>query len=563
MSHHWIERNIIRTEDLNIPCGDLKGVGNVFFQRLKSHGSKIAQIQAATGEKDSFESLLQRSVRTAIALQKRGIKKGDIVTGCSDNHLNACVPILASFFIGAIPCSLDPTLSNIEMENLIASVKPKIVFTIKESLESVVRYTKAAGLESEIVVFGDTEQYTPFSEFLQPQPEEDDFAPITVEDSSETCVIYFSSGTSGFPKGICINHYYYYHHSPLIPPAKNNDVDVQRQMYENYIRKNFTTSFLTYGSMYWNSSGMGLFLSAITGVTRLLSSDFNAKEFWYLVDKYSVSGVFLTPYQITELVKCGKPSDVSCESLVRINTGGSSLSKRITFELQELLPETDIVPCYGQTEVGILASFQLHNKTQRELYKKDPDVVGMPMRGVTYKIVDPETEEILGPNCPGELRVKSKTVMNGYYNRDFSNRYDKDGWFRTGDVVQYDEDCYFYVVDRLKEMLKYRGWHIPPAILELELSHHPAVRQSVVVGRKHEEDGDHPMALIVLEDNYKGKISEQEIVEYIDKRVQEKQRLRGGVIFIDNIPLTPSGKVKRKELKVKYCTGYPKRPSIQ
>lgn len=99
-----------------------------------------------------------------------------------------------------------------------------------------------------------------------------------------------------------------------------------------------------------------------------------------------------------------------------------------------------------------------------------------------FKVVDSETDEILGPNQPGELRVKSKTVMNSYYKRDCSNRWDKDGWFRTGDVVQYDEDCYFYVVDRLKEMLKYRGWHIPPAILELELSHHPAIRQSVVIG---------------------------------------------------------------------------------
>lgn len=99
------------------------------------------------------------------------------------------------------------------------------------------------------------------------------------------------------------------------------------------------------------------------------------------------------------------------------------------------------------------------------------------------QVVDPDTEEIRGPNEEGELRVKGLSIMNGYYNRDCSNRYDKDGWFRTGDVVRYDENCFFYVVDRVKEMLKYRGWHIPPAILELELSHHPAVKQSVVIGK--------------------------------------------------------------------------------
>lgn len=565
MSNYWLEGNIIKTQDVNFSADELGGLGNVFFQRMKQNGSKVAQIYAPTGEKDTFESLLQRCVRTAIVLQKKGIKKGDVVTGCSDNHLDACVPVIASHMIGAIPCSLDPTLSSIELEKLISDVKPKIMFTVQSSLKEIKYFTKKLKLKTEIVVFGNTEECTPFSEFIEPQEGEHEFKPIFIEDPMETASIYFSSGTSGFPKGICLNHYYYCHHSPLLPPAQNNDVDKPRQIYEMNIKKSGTT-FLTYGSLYWSSSGAGLFLSAITGVTRLLCSTFDAKEFWYLVDKYRVSGVFLTPFQVTELVKCGKPKDASCDTLVRISTGGAALSKKYVFALQEILPETDIVPTYGQTEVGVLTSFQLHNKTQRELYKRNPEIVGLPMRGIWYKVVDPETEEILGPNQPGELRVKAKTVMNGYYNRDFSNRYDKDNWFRTGDVVMYDENCYFYVVDRLKEMLKYRGWHIPPAILELELSHLPAVRQSVVIGRKHEEDGDHPMALIVLEESYKGKITEEEIEKYIESKVQDKQRLRGGIMFIDSIPLTPSGKVKRQELKVlaneQKCWKYAKRPSI-
>lgn len=276
----------------------------------------------------------------------------------------------------------------------------------------------------------------------------------------------------------------------------------------------------------------------------------------------------MNPFQVTELVKCGKPKDADTSWLMRLSTGGAALSKKYVYALQELLPDTDIIPTYAQTEVGLLAHFQIHNKAHREYYKKNPDTVGLPFRGISYKVsgdfilslykmlkgvfdfqvVDPETEAVLGPNEPGELRVKSKTIMNGYYNRDFSNRYDKEGWFRTGDIVKYDENGYFYVVDRLKEMLKYRGWHIPPAILELELSHHPAVKQAVVIGKPHEEDGDHPMAVIVLEDNAKD-VSAKDIEKYVNERVDEKQRLRGGVKFVTSIPMTPSGKIKRRELK--------------
>ncbi|KAJ8919701.1 hypothetical protein NQ315_006229 [Exocentrus adspersus] len=535
--------NIIRTEDIEFDAKPLGGVGNIFFNCMKRNAAKTAQRDACTGKSDSFESLLERAVRTAIVLKQRGVGKGDIVTGCSNNHLDACVPIIAATFLGAIPCSLDPLLSFFEKSQLLQQVKPKVVFTIKDCLGDVTAALKNAELESEVVVFGTAS----YDQYIQPrQQDEEDFKPIIVDDPKDTAVIIFSSGTSGFPKGICLNHYYFIFHSPLIPRAKNSDLDTERMKLE--LSKREGSSFLNYGSLYWSSGMMGLFLSAVTGLCRLLCNNFNAKEFWYLIEKYKVIGVFLTPFQVTELVKHGKPPGVDTSWLLRLSTGGAALSKKYIYALQELIPETDIVPTYAQTEVGILAAFQIHNKAHREYYKKNPDTVGLPVRGVTYKVVDPETEAVLGPNEPGELRVKSKTIMNGYYNRDFSNRYDKDKWFRTGDMVKYDENCYFYVVDRLKEMLKYRGWHIPPAILELELSHHPAVKQAVVIGKPHEEDGDHPMAVVVLEDDA-GDVTAKDIEKYVEERVDERQRLRGGVRFVTCIPMTPSGKIKRRELK--------------
>lgn len=169
-------------------------------------------------------------------------------------------------------------------------------------------------------------------------------------------------------------------------------------------------------------------------------------------------------------------------------------------------------------------------------------------------MIDPETKKILGPNEQGELYLKSKHIMNGYYNRDSSEEFDNDGWLKTGDMVYYDNDYCFYVVDRIKEMLKYKSWHIAPAMLENIINSHPAVKFSVVIGIPHEEDGDHPMAVVILNNSQLNNNAEA-IEAFVAEKVQDRQRLRAGVKFVEEFPLTPSGKIKRQELKRMILSG--------
>lgn len=142
--------------------------------------------------------------------------------------------------------------------------------------------------------------------------------------------------------------------------------------------------------------------------------------------------------------------------------------------------------------------------------------------------------------------------MNGYYNQDSSGSFDKDGWLKTGDMVYYDEDYCFYVVDRIKESFKYQGWFIAPAILENELLNHPAVIQAIVIGIP-KEDGSHPMGLVVLKDNLE--VSGKEIEKFVEERVPERMRLRAGVKVVKSLPLTVTGKIKRSEVKKMILTG--------
>jgi 4-coumarate--CoA ligase len=136
--------------------------------------------------------------------------------------------------------------------------------------------------------------------------------------------------------------------------------------------------------------------------------------------------------------------------------------------------------------------------------------------------------------------------MNGYFNADSSESFDEDGWLKTGDIVYYDEDYCFYVVDRIKEAFKYQGWFIAPLVLENELLKHPAVKLAVVIGVP-KDDGYHPMGLVVVREGFD--VSEKEIEKFVEERVPERQRLRAGVKFIKSVPMTVTGKVKRREIR--------------
>ncbi|KAJ8951640.1 hypothetical protein NQ318_012310 [Aromia moschata] len=162
----------------------------------------------------------------------------------------------------------------------------------------------------------------------------------------------------------------------------------------------------------------------------------------------------------------------------------------------------------------------------QELLEDDPD----------RRVVDPETGKLCGPNEKGELRVKTDYIMNGYYGRDSSDSFDSDGWLKTGDIVYYDEEQCFFVVDRIKEMLKYKSWHVPPAMIEQIIVSHPAVNRAVVIGVPNEEDGDHPMALVMVNTTFNGDVHPEDIEIFVAERVPDRMKLRGGVKFIDSIP---------------------------
>lgn len=144
--------------------------------------------------------------------------------------------------------------------------------------------------------------------------------------------------------------------------------------------------------------------------------------------------------------------------------------------------------------------------------------------------------------------------MNGYHNQDSSDQFDKDGWLKTGDVVYYDEDFCFFIVDRIKDLILYRGFHITPASLEAELIAHPAVKIAAVIGVPHENDTENALGLVVLNEDF-ATVTSNEIEKYIEGRVPERYWLRGGVKIVKESQLQIRSKIKRFKLKQLLLSG--------
>ncbi|XP_031357168.1 4-coumarate--CoA ligase 1-like isoform X1 [Photinus pyralis] len=524
------EQNVIKTPKLNF-TPYAKGLGWLYFECLRNNRDKIAQIEGHTGQRDTFGQLLDRCIRVTLAMRAMGLKPGDIVSLCTFNHLDSCVPQIASLFLGAVVSGVDPTLTSNEIAFLLRQVMPKVIFVQEDCVEKVEGVLEAIGSKATIVVFGGHSRHLSFSDLLEGHSRVEDFKPRTAENLHETVFIFFSSGTTGHPKGICHNHYSLMHHTS----KKGSEQEP-------------SALIVAFASPYWSVFILNLHYSIVEGVTRLVYPRYDPDNAWQMFD-YPLTFAFLNVTQMLIMLDQGRPENVRTDSLAAIIIGGDAPPKEKLLAMRAMFPNALVWQSYGQTEImTAITYFNPTNPKHLRFIGEKPSSVGCAVPGMWYKIADIETGKVLGPDTPGELRVKTEFQTSGYHNTDSSGIWDDDGWLKTGDLAYYDQDLCFYIVGRVKEMFKFREWHIVPTVLEEILTSHPAIAGAAVIGVPHEMDSHHPMAVVVLKPSGE-KTSEVEIQQFLERRVNDRQRLRGGVKFVSQLPLTPTGKINRKQVR--------------
>jgi acyl-CoA synthetase (AMP-forming)/AMP-acid ligase II len=482
---------------------------------------KPALIEAPTGRVVTYSELARSISRVAGNLAKRGFKKGDVVGILSPNVPEYAIAFHGVATLGGVNTTLNPLYTEHEIAQQLTDAHARFLMTAPDFSDKARSAAKAAGIE-ELFVFGEAEGATPFAELLSGDPV---VPQVEINPREDLVALPYSSGTTGLPKGVMLTHH--------------NLVANLRQMEGLcYFAENdrlicVLPLFHIYGLVV--ILNMGLY----TGATIVMMPRFDLQQFLEAVDKYGVTLAHLVPPIVLALSKNPMIDDYELSTLRTIFSGAAPLGESLTRACMERL-NCEVRQGYGMTETSPVTH---SSPPDKETIKFGS--VGVCAPNTECKVIDLETGEALGPNQEGEICVRGPQIMKGYLNRPdaTAQTIDSEGWLHTGDIGYADQDGHFYIVDRAKELIKYKGFQVPPAELEAVLLTHEAIADAAVIPCPDDEAGEVPKAYVVLRCD----ATPEEIMSYVESRVAPHKRLRG-VEFIDQIPKSPSGKILRRML---------------
>ncbi|KAL3280307.1 hypothetical protein HHI36_017796 [Cryptolaemus montrouzieri] len=532
-----MEENIVKGEEIQRKIK--LNLGQLTFEALKNYGDNVLQVDAETDEILTASLLLKQGIRLATFLKEHGVSHGDTISVISENRLEVCLIAVASFFVGATFAPLNPDYTGGELNHALNLSRPKIVFSTPSSLSKLTGITTNHTDIKLIVVFGSHES----KKFLQGLDDiirgaENDEIPTTFAidsyDPKETvATILCSSGTTGKPKGVMITH-------ENITSCIEILTKVFLQMKKEADSDSSDT--ITGITPFFHSFGfLAMYLHILRGKRLIVFKKFKPKIFLEAIAKYKLKALVVPPPLLVYLVRDPLVKKYDLSSVKEVYAGASPLNKETEMELKRRFKLRRAGQSYGMTETtwAVIATVNIEGKSGS---------VGVVLPGMMAKIID-ENGRALGKNQRGELCLKGPMIMKGYVGNKEATMHciDKDKWLHTGDIAYYDEDYHFYIVDRMKELIKYKGFQVAPSELEDLLVSHPSVLDAAVIGLPDEYAGELPMAFVVKKSDQE--VTSEVLQEFVNKNVSPHKQLRGGIVFVKEIPRNQGGKILRRILK--------------
>ena len=509
------------------PLPDVEIPDVTITQHVLRHAGALADrvaIQDAAGTSSyTFAGLSDAIHRLAGGLAARGIEPGKVVGLMAPNLPEYAVVFHGVAVAGGAVTTINPTYGPEEVRHQLLDAGATMLFTIGMFVDTALAAIEGTEV-AEVVVIGEAAEGTTAMADVFGDPIEQ----VPVDLATHTVVLPYSSGTTGLPKGVMLTH-------------RNLVANIEQCKHAiKYTDDEVALAALPFFHIY----GMQVLMNGLlaNGVTTVSMPRFDMVEALQAVQELKITRFFAVPPIILGLAKHPIVDQYDMSSVRQIFSGAAPLGAELAAEAGDRLG-CEVVQGFGMTELSPVSHCTVEGDYR-------PGTSGVTISNTESRVVDPDTGEDKGVGERGELWVRGPQVMTGYLNNPeaTADTIDADGWLHTGDIAIIDEHGHMSIVDRLKELIKVKGFQVAPAELEALLITHPKVADVAVIGVPDDEAGEIPKAFVaaapgetVTLDEIQALVSEH-LVSY--KQVRELE-------VIDEIPKSAAGKILRKELRAR------------
>ena len=470
----------------------------------------------------TYAQLQDGARRVAALLTEKGIGPGDRVGLVLPNVPPFPVLFYGALAVGAIVVPMNPLLKGREVKYYLEDSGASIVFAWKDMAEEAGKGADAVGIECvEVEPAG-------FLELLaQQEPREE----VADRDEEDTVVLLYTSGTTGKPKGAELTH---------ANMATNAAVSAETlvELSEDDVVMGCLPLFHCFGLT------CGLNAAVLAGACLTLVPRFDAAKAMEVVGRDRVTVFEGVPTMYAGMLHVENPDDYDMSSLRTCISGGSAMPVEVMKNFEKTF-DCVVLEGYGLSETSPVASF---NQPDRE---RKPGSIGLPVRGVEMKLVDDDGQESPEGEV-GEIAIKGENVMKGYWGKPEETEESlRDGWFLTGDMARRDEDGYYFIVDRKKDLIIRGGYNVYPREVEEALYEHEAVAEVAVIGIADDDLGEEVGAAVALKPGRD--VGEDELQAFAKERLAAYKYPRA-VWIVEELPKGPTGKILRREVSAPEST---------
>jgi acyl-CoA synthetase (AMP-forming)/AMP-acid ligase II len=478
-----------------------------------------ALVEGNTGRVVTYGELRERVRRVAAGLAALGIGKSDVVALCSVNSPEFAIVFHAVARLGATVTPMNPANTPRELAHQLTDANAKLLVTTA----ALVDKARAAIDELSRAITLITTDEAPGARSLASIARDADPPPVTIDPDTDVVVLPYSSGTTGLPKGVMLTH------RNLVANLVQIDA-VERPDLRALI--GVLPFFHIYGMVLILNFGL------MRRATIVTLPRFELEPFLEVLQDWPIAVAHIVPPIAVALAKHPVVDRYNLRHVGTMLCGAAPLSAALTDSVRERL-NISIKQGYGMTEASPVTHYTDCWSAQRV------GTVGRLVPLTECRIVDVGSERDSGAGQPGEIWIRGPQVMKGYLNNAEATAHtlDPEGWLHTGDIGTVDEDGYLTIVDRLKELIKVKGYQVAPAELEALLLKHPQIADAAVIPVSDDECGEVPKAIVVS----RGQLTADEVIAFVHAQVAHYKRVRH-VEFIDAIPKSASGKILRRVL---------------